>query len=60
MVEESELSIKQTLKTLDISKSTSYGWYQRCETEGFDGLEDRNSGSRKFRNRIPDCKFLKY
>ncbi len=54
MVEESELSIKQTLKTLDIPKSTFYGWYQRYESEGFDGLEDRNSGPRKFWNRIPD------
>jgi transposase InsO family protein len=54
MVEESELSIKQTLKALDIPKSTFYGWYQRYETEGFDGLKDRNSGPRKFWNRIPD------
>ena len=54
MVEDSELSIKQTLKTLDVPKSTFYGWYQRYEAEGFDGLEDRNSGPRKFWNRIPD------
>jgi transposase InsO family protein len=54
MVEESELSIKRTLKTLDIPKSTFYGWYQRYESEGFDGLEDRTSGPRKFWNRIPD------
>lgn len=54
MVEDSELSIKQTLKTLDIPKSTFYGWYQRFEAEGFDGLEDRHSGPRKFWNRIPD------
>lgn len=54
MVEDSELSIKQTLKTLDVPKSTFYGWYQRYESEGYDGLEDRNSGPRKFWNRIPD------
>jgi transposase InsO family protein len=54
MVEESELSIKGSLKTLDVPKSTFYGWYQRYEAEGFDGLEDRNSGPHKFWNRIPD------
>lgn len=54
MVEESELSIKRTLKTLDVPKSTFYGWYQRYEAEGYEGLEDRNSGPQKFWNRIPD------
>ena len=54
IVEESELSINQTLKTLDIPKSTFYGWYQRYVSEGYEGLEDRNSGPRKFWNRIPD------
>ena len=54
MVEASELSIKQTLKTLDVPKSTFYDWYKRYVTEGFDGLEDRSSGPRKFWNRIPD------
>jgi transposase InsO family protein len=54
MVEESELSTKRTLKTLDVPKSTFYGWYQRYEAEGFEGLEDRNSGPQKFWNRIPD------
>jgi transposase len=44
MVEDSELSIKQTLKSLDVPKSTFYGWYQRYESEGFDGLEDRFIG----------------
>lgn len=55
MVEDSGLSIKQTLKALDIPKSTFYGWYQRYESEGYDGLEDRNSGPNKFWNRIPDA-----
>jgi len=54
MVEASELSIKQTLKTLDVPKSTFYDWYKRYVTEGFDGLEDRSRGPRKFWNRIPD------
>ena len=39
---------------MDIPKSTFYGWYQRYDSEGFDGLVDRNSGLRKFWNRIPD------
>jgi transposase len=55
MVEESNLPVKRTLKTLDVPKSTFYGWYQRYESGGFDGLEDRSSGPNRFWNRIPDA-----
>jgi transposase len=54
MVEESNLPIKNTLKELDVPKSTFYGWYRRYESSGFDGLEDRSGGPNRFWNRIPD------
>jgi len=54
MVEESDLPVKRTLKTLDVPKSTFYGWYHRYESDGFDGLKDRSSGPNRFWNRIPD------
>ena len=55
MVEDSDLSVKRTLKELDVPKSTFYGWYQRYESGGFDGLKDRSSGPNRFWNRIPDA-----
>ena len=40
-VEQSSLSIKQTLKRLDIRRSTFYGRLRRFEQGGIDGLADR-------------------
>jgi len=54
MVEESNLPVKNTLKELDVPKSTFYGWYRRYESGGFDGLQDRTGGPNRFWNRIPD------
>ena len=55
MVEESDLSVKRTLKELDVPKSTFYGWYRRYESGGYDALEDKNRGPNRFWNRIPDA-----
>lgn len=41
MVEESELSVKQTLIELDVPRSTFYDWYGRYLADGPDGLADR-------------------
>ena len=59
MVEESNLPVKRTLQELDVPKSTFYGWYQRYESNGFDGLKDRSSGPNRFWNRIPDTERAK-
>ena len=40
LVEESELSAKQTLEELDIPRSTFYRWYARYQVAGMLGLED--------------------
>lgn len=53
-VEESELSVSQTLKELDVSRSTFYGWYARYSRYGYDGLSDVDPKPRRFWNRIPD------
>jgi putative transposase len=53
-VENSELSVKQTLAELDISKSTFYRWYERYRESGYDGLSGRKPSPRKFWNRIPE------
>jgi transposase-like protein len=38
IVEDSELSIRQTLKELGIHRSTFYNWYRRYLEEGMEGL----------------------
>lgn len=41
LVEQSELSVKATLKELGIHRSTFYQWYKRYLEKGYDGLADR-------------------
>jgi len=45
LVEESWLSVKQTLAELDIPRSTFYRWYERYLEAGDDGLIDRQPSS---------------
>lgn len=55
LVEESDLSVKQTLAELDVPRSTFYRWYERYLEAGYAGLADRKAGPRQFWNRIPDA-----
>lgn len=54
LVEESELSVKQTLEELDIPRSTFYRWYARYQVAGMLGLEDEPTAPHQFWNRIPE------
>jgi putative transposase len=54
LVEESSLSVKQTLAELDLPRSTFYRWYEYYLEAGDEGLEDRSSQPKQFWNRIPD------
>jgi transposase InsO family protein len=54
LVETSDLPVKRTLEELDIPRSSFYRWYERYQTEGYDGLADQKPGPRQFWNRIPD------
>ena len=54
LVEESELSVTQTLEELGVPQSTFYRWYRRYQEAGYEGLADRRPGPRQFWNRIPD------
>ena len=40
LVEESELSIRRTLREIKISRSSFYRWYRAYEQDGLDGLEN--------------------
>lgn len=54
MVEESELSIRKTVKELGISRSSFYRWYQQYQMGGPDALEDRSRSPRRFWNKLPE------
>ena len=53
LVEQSSLSVKQTLTRLDINKSTFYGWLKRYRDGGFDALEDKKPFPGVVWNKIP-------
>jgi len=54
LVEESELSVRQTLAELDVPRSSFYRWYRRYAENGYEGLRNRPSTSKRFWNKIPE------
>jgi len=54
MVEGSSLSVRKTLRQLDISRSTFYEWYKRYQEYGYDGLASKHCTPRQFWNAIPE------
>jgi len=54
LVEHSNLSVKRTLRELDVPRSTFYRWYGQYQEDGPDGLRDQKSNPRQFWNCIPD------
>ncbi len=55
LVEGSHLPARQTLDKLGIPRPTFYRWYDRFQTHGVEGLEDRTSAPSRVWNRIPDA-----
>lgn len=54
IVEGSKVSIKQTLKEIDVPRSTFNDWYSRYKKNGYEGLADRRKGHNQIWNRIPE------
>jgi putative transposase len=54
MVEESTLSVKQTLREMDIPRSSFYEWDGRYQDEGYDGLACKHKDLRQVWNKIPE------
>jgi len=54
MVEESSLSVRCTLRQIDISRSTFYEWYKRYQEYGYDGLASKHRTPLQFWNAIPE------
>ena len=52
LVQNSTLSVRQTLARLDIHKSTFYNWLKRYEENGMDGLEDKRPKPQAVWNKI--------
>ena len=53
LVEDSPLSVTQTLRELHINRSTFYDWYRRDQVGGYDGLANHYRPPRQFWNEIP-------
>ena len=53
IVEDSDLSVRKTLKELGIHRSTFYNWYRRYLEDGVEGLGPKNPKARSFWNKIP-------
>jgi putative transposase len=54
LVEQSSLSVQQTLIRLGLRRSTFYGWLKRYQEGGIDGLEDRKPSPRWVWNKLPE------
>jgi putative transposase len=53
MVEGSNLSVRQTLREIGLSRSTFYEWYRRFQESGYAGLASRHKKRVQFWNEIP-------
>jgi putative transposase len=53
LVEDTDLPARATLRQLGVPRSTFYGWYQRYQADGFDGLHDKKPVPRARWNAIP-------
>ena len=53
IVEDSPLSVKQTLAELNINRSTFYKWYRRYQEGGYDALANRYRPPKQFWNAVP-------
>ena len=54
LVEESESSVRRTLREIKVNRSSFYRWYGAYERDGLDGLGNQSRSSRRHWNRIPD------
>ncbi len=54
LVEHSNLSIRKTLKELDVPRSSFYRWYLKYQKEGYEGLVDMKPRTSRIWNRIPE------
>ena len=54
LVEDSELSVRQTLREIGVERRTFYHWYRRYLDEGPEGLNPKKSKPRRRWNRVSE------
>jgi putative transposase len=54
LVENSNISVRKTLKEIGVSKSTFYEWYNKYLEDGVEGLNNKNKSPKQFWNVIPE------
>ena len=54
LVEDSELSVTQTLEEFGIARSSFYRWYQQYQIGGPDALENHCKSPKRFWNKLPE------
>jgi putative transposase len=54
LVEQSQLSVKATLKEIGINRSTFYQWYKRYLQSGYEGLSSPGGSKRGYWNQVPE------
>lgn len=54
LVEQSDWSVRRTLKELGIHKSTFYSWYKQYREEGIEGLKPKKAKRKQYWNKIPE------
>jgi len=55
LVEQSHLSVRETLERIGIPRATFYRWYDLYQTGGPEALEDQRPCPKRVWNRIPDA-----
>ena len=55
LVEQSHLSVRETLERIGIPRATFYRWYDLYQSGDPDALEDRRPCPKRVWNRIPDA-----
>ncbi len=53
VVERSLLSVRRTLRELDVTPSSFYTWYRKYLEDGYDGLANNHKSPKQFWNAIP-------
>jgi putative transposase len=53
LAEGTDLPVRATLRQLGVPRSTFYGWYQRYEEMGFEGLHDKTPAPQPRWNKVP-------
>src|SRR5687768_3067699 len=53
LVEDSNLSVKATLRTLGVAGASFYRWYKRYLEAGYEGLADKPIRPRRYWNQLP-------